>query len=298
VITQTHDLQELSKTFLHISRARTRLQHVLLTHYLTLYFPEFERFWTTQRNEWFIRLLMLFPTPASITAVGLSGFREAIWKPMGRRVHKEAKIAEIYALAERSIALPMSVGSPAVRTFRIQLERYLQLSEAKTAMELQADELLADRADFQCLKTIPGIGSVIALVILAEAGNLRRFPHHRQFLKFCGLDLAKSQSGNFRGKDKLSKRGSARLRCALWMAAMSAARMRENAFRDKYTRYTAGAPDDTDLKRKARTAITAKMARVVYALVKHGQPYRQRFDVDLPSGSIPLSRAVEAFGTS
>ncbi len=298
VITQTHDLQELSKTFLHISRARTRLQHVLLTHYLTLYFPEFERFWTTQRNEWFIQLLMLFPTPASITAVGLSAFREAIWKPMGRRVHKEAKISEIYALAERSIALPMSAGSQAVTTFRVQLERYLQLSEAKTAMERQADELLADRSDFQCLKTIPGIGSVIALVILAEAGDLRRFPHHRQFLKFCGLDLAKSQSGNFRGKDKLSKRGNARLRCALWMAAMSAARMRENAFRDKYTRYIAGAPDDTDLKRKARTAITAKMARVVYALVKHGQPYRQRFDVDLPSGSIPLNGAVEAFGTS
>lgn len=75
--------------------------------------------------------------------------------------------------------------------------------------------------------------------------------------------------------------------------------MRENAFRDKYRRYAASAPEDTDLKRKARTAITAKMARVVYALIKHGQPYyRQRFDVDLPSGSIPLKRAVEAFGTS
>lgn len=294
---RTHDLQEISKTFLHISRARTQLQHVLLTHYLTLYFPELERFWTTQRNEWFIQLLMLFPTPASITAVGLSRFREVIWKPMGRRVHKEAKIAEIYALAERSIALPMASDSPAVSTFRVQLERYLQLSSAKAALEQQADDLLADSADFQRLKSVPGIGSVIALVILAEAGDLRRFSHHRQFLKFCGLDLAKAQSGNFRGKEKLSKRGNARLRCALWMAAMSAARMRENAFRDKYKRYVASAPDDADLKRKARTAITAKMARVVHALVKHGQPYRQRFDADLPSGSIPLRRAVGAFGT-
>lgn len=297
IISRTHDLQEISKTFLHISRARTQLQHVLLTHYLTLYFPELERFWTTQRNEWFIQLLMLFPTPASITAVGLSRFREVIWKPMGRRVHKEAKIAEIYALAERSIALPMASDSPAVSTFRVQLERYLQLSSAKAALEQQADDLLADSADFQRLKSVPGIGSVIALVILAEAGDLRRFSHHRQFLKFCGLDLAKAQSGNFRGKEKLSKRGNARLRCALWMAAMSAARMRENAFRDKYKRYVASAPDDADLKRKARTAITAKMARVVHALVKHGQPYRQRFDADLPSGSIPLRRAVGAFGT-
>lgn len=298
VVMQTHDLQELSKTYLHISRARTRLQHVLLTHYLTLYFPEIERFWTTQRNEWFIRLLQQFPTPASITAIGLPQFREAIWKSMGRRVHKEAKIAEIYALAEQSIALPMLDDSPAVTTFRLQLERYLQLSEARAALEVQADRLLAGSPDFQRLKTVPGIGTVIALVILAEAGDLRRFAHHRQFLKFCGLDLAKCQSGAFRSREKLSKRGNARLRCALWMAAMSAARMRENAFRDKYRRYVASAPEDTDLKRKARTAITAKMARVVYALIKHGQPYRQRFDVDLPSGSIPLRRAVEAFGTS
>src|ERR1700722_9575261 len=113
---------------------------------------------------------------------------------------------------------------------------------ARAAIEAQAGTLLADSADFQRLKTVPGIGAVIALVILAEAGDQRRFGHHRQFLKFCGLDLAKCQSGAFRSREKLSKRGNARLRCALWMAAMSAARMRENAFRDKYRRYIASAP--------------------------------------------------------
>ena len=46
VIMKTHDLQELSKTYHHIARARTRLQHLLLTHYFTLYWPEIERFWT------------------------------------------------------------------------------------------------------------------------------------------------------------------------------------------------------------------------------------------------------------
>jgi transposase len=225
-------------------------------------------------------------------------FRDTIWQSMGRRVHKQAKIEEIHALATRSIALPVDVNSPAVTTFRLQLERYLQLCQAREALDAQADVLLADRPDYQYLRTIPGIGSVIALVILAEAGDLRRFAHYRQFLKFCGLDLAKSQSGASRSRDQLSKRGNARLRCALWMAAMSAARMRENAFRDKYKRYTSKAPEDLDLNRKARTAVTAKMARVVYALIKHGQPYRHRFDAGLPSGSIPLTRAVEAFGTS
>lgn len=38
------DIQELSKTHEAISRSKTELWHRLLTHYLSLYFPEAERF--------------------------------------------------------------------------------------------------------------------------------------------------------------------------------------------------------------------------------------------------------------
>ena len=53
-----------------------------------------------------------------------------------------------------------------------------------------ADAMLRDSADYKALRKVPGIGPVIALTILAEGGDLRRFRHHRQFLKFCGLDLS------------------------------------------------------------------------------------------------------------
>src|SRR3546814_15966598 len=92
---------------------------------------------------------------------------------------------------------------------------------------------------------IPGIGPINALTILAEAGDLRRFGHHRQFLKFCGLDLATRQSGLFRGRTKLSKYGSARLRRTFWMATQVAIRQPHNSFRDTPRPYLpgpAGAP--------------------------------------------------------
>lgn len=57
---------------------------------------------------------------------------------------------------------------------------------------------------------------ILALTILAEAGDLRHFAHHRQFLKFCGYDLSTQQSGQFRGTSRLSKHGNARLRYAFW----------------------------------------------------------------------------------
>ncbi len=115
--------------------------------------------------------------------------------------------------------------------------------------------------------------------ILAEAGDLRRFGHHRQFLKYCGFDLAKIQSGTQRGREQLSKRGNARLRLAFWMAGMAAVRMKENSFRSKYERYVHTDPDDADLKRKALTAVAAKMARVAYGMIKKNQPCRQFFEL-------------------
>jgi hypothetical protein len=77
---------------------------------------------------------------------------------------------------------------------------------------------------------------------------------------------------------KLSKFGNARLRRALWMAAQVAARQRENGFRDKYERYIAKDRANLDLKRKALTAVTAKMARVVHAVIKSGTDYRPFFE--------------------
>jgi transposase len=294
----THDLEEISKTYEQISRARTKLRHAILAHYLTLHFPEIERFWYSSRNDWFVRFLMQFPTAAAISALKREDFIAAAWKIAGRKVNKRCQLEEIHELAQNSIALPLAADSVAIETFRLQLSRYDALNGQRDALEARAHALLKDRHDYQRLCEIPGIGPIIALVILAEAGDLRRFSHHKQFLKYCGLDLAKVQSGVSRGHERLSKRGNARLRCALWQASISAIRMRENAFRDKYTRYVAPDPENRDRRRKARTAVTAKLARVAYSLVKFDRPYRGRFEVGLPSGSISLNAAVEATRTS
>ena len=145
-----------------------------------------------------------------------------------------------------------------------------------------------DSHDYQLLRQIPGIGPINALTILAEAGDLRRFGHHRQFLKFCGLDLATQQSGPFRGQTRLSKYGNARLRRTLWIAGQVAIRQRENGFRDKFERYIARDRDNPDLRRKAMTAITAKMARVVHAVVKTGTDYRPFVEGRVPGGRTSL----------
>jgi len=293
-----HDIQEISKTHHQIVLSRMRIQHSLLTHYLPLYFPEMDRYWHSTRADWFVRFLLRFPVPGSICALTEKAFVKQAWGVVGRKVGKQAILEELYQLAHRSVALPIAEGTPAVEMFRVQLRRYLDLSEERSRMEQLAHALLGDDADYVRLRTVPGIGPILALTILAEAGDLRRFAHHRQFLKYCGLDLAKSQSGATRGLNRLSKRGNARLRCGFWFAGRVAVRMRENSFRAKYERYIRTDPKNPDRKRKALTAVAAKMARVAYAVVKHGQTYRPYHEHDFPGGVIPFNRALEAVGTS
>jgi transposase len=187
---------------------------------------------------------------------------------------------------------------PAIETFRLQLGRYLEINRQRADLDDRAQELLASNPDFQRLKTLPGVGAITALTILAEAGDLRRFHHHRQFLKYCGLDLAKSQSGQSKEHEVLSKRGNKRLRLAFWMAGLVAIHQRENAFRDKYERYLSATPFDADRKRKALTAVAAKMARVAYAVVKHGSDYQCFSSTEFPVDRSLSHGAVEAISTS
>ena len=292
-----HDLQELAKTYHQITLARKRLADSLLNHYLPLYFPEMARYWESTRVEWFVTFLERFPTPEAVRVLSKEAFVQAAWALVGRKVNKRAKLEELYELAHRSIALPIPLDAPALETFRLQLGQLRRLATLRDELEARAHALLKGRADFQHLCSLPGVASILALVILAEGGDLRRFPHHRQFLKYCGLDLAKCQSGQSRGRETLSKRGNARLRMAFWMAAQRAVRMTENSFRDKYERYTKQDPGNPDVRRKALTAVAAKMARVAYALVKRNQPYRGYHEHALPSGSIPLMPAVGAIAT-
>ncbi len=284
-----NDVQELSKTHEAIANAKTEIQHRILTHYLPLYFPEIERFRGNSRSDWFFAFLDAFPTPSSITILTKEKFVEAAWDVVGRKVSKSQILMDIYETARTSIGLPLPLDAPAIRMFRMVVAEARSLIRQRNEIEAQADELLRHSRDYQILRQIPGIGPINALTIIAEAGDLRRFHHHRQFLKFCGLDLSTQQSGQYRGQTRLSKFGNARLRRTLWIAGQVAIRQRENGFRHKFERYIARDRDNPDLRRKAMTAITAKMARVVHAVIKSGSDYRPFVEGRVPGGRTSVS---------
>jgi transposase len=142
------------------------------------------------------------------------------------------------------------------------------------------DDLLARRAaaaaplaeDVARLTSIKGVGLSTALVLLTAAGLLRAQASPRQVVASAGLDPAPRASGSsVRGQPRISKTGSARLRQALHMAAVSAARCNPT-FRSFYQRLLAsGKP-----KVPALTAVARELLVVMVTLLQH----RRTFDPD------------------
>ena len=297
LVTGTADIQELSKTHEIVSRSKTELWHRILTHYLPLYFPEAERFHRSSRTDWFLAFLEKYPTPQMITVLSREAFIADAWQVVGRKVSKERLLSDIYATAVGSVGSARPSGfrrrsyvPPGARR-RPQPDPPAQTRSRPKGLsrfQVSLSDLLSDLPDYQLLTTIPGIGPINAMTILAEAGDLRRFRHHRQFLKFCGMDLATVQSGMFRGQSRISKYGNARLRRTLWMAGQTAVLKRTNSFRDKFERYISKDRHNAHLRRKAYTAIAAKMARTVHAVINHGEPYRPFFEGVSPGGRTSL----------
>lgn len=231
-------------------------------------------------------MLEAFPVPAAITVLDQETFIAAAWPVIGRKVSEHRRLADVYETARTSIGLP--VPAEAVAMFRMTLAEGRSLIARRDEIEHRAELLLADHADDRRLRTIRGVGPINALTILAEAGDLRRFAHHRQLLKFCGLDLATHQSRRFRGQTRLSKFGNARLRRTFKIARQIASRQRDNGFRDTFERDIARDQTGADLRRKALTAIAAQVARIAHAFVKAGVDDRPCVERAVPGGRTSL----------
>ncbi len=288
-----HDLQELSNTYYQVTLARTRLQHSLLLHYLPLYFPEFGRYWYSTRTEWFIRFLIRFPVPSAVRALDREAFIAEAWNVVGKKVNKRAKLEEIYDLAACSIGLPVALDSPAVETFRLQLERYAELNERRTWLERRSQEVLASNPDFQRLIQLPGVAAITALTILAEAGDMRRFGSPPAGPEVLRLGLGKKPIRSVTRKGKLIETRQQTPANDLLVGPVT----RCPPARERVPRQVPALPKlnplDADRKRKALTAIAAKMARVAYGVVKNGtdyQPLNNDFPVDRSRSHRPLRR--------
>lgn len=101
----------------------------------------------------------------------------------------------------------------------------IQYKEHLSKLEIEIDALAKKLEEYYIIKTIPGIGEKIAATIISEIGEIDRFNNPKKLVAFAGVDPSVFESGKFTAtKNRITKRGSSRLRHALYMAVRCAIR--------------------------------------------------------------------------
>ena len=118
-------------------------------------------------------------------------------------------------------------------------------------------------------QAIEGIGPVTgaALTMIYHRGS---FVSADAYIAFMGLDVRVSDSGTFKGRRKLTKRGDPELRRLLYLAAMTA--RRSATWHDFYERALARGLKPI----QALVALARKLARIAFALLKTGSTYQPK----------------------
>jgi len=181
-------------------------------------------------------------------------------------VVEQAVLKNRLRAAESTVTTPRTVLTDLRRALAAVKRRVERLrGEALKRVEAQAQ--LRER--YQLLVTVPGIGSVNALTILSELMLLSPTMTVRQWVASSGLDPAHRQSGTSLNKpSRISRAGNRRLRAALYMSALSAARCDRHLggfYRELRARHKTGL--------QALVAVARKLLHAIYGIFKSGRPY-------------------------
>lgn len=142
------------------------------------------------------------------------------------------------------------------------LDTQVKALEAEIRKHLCAHEALAKQANR--MDSVVGVGLLTAVTVLSELGDLRRFARSRQLTAFAGMSPRRRESGtSVRGKPRLCKQGSTRVRAALYLAACAAVRFNPD-MHSIYERLLA----QGKARRVALGAVMRKLLVLMRAVVK------------------------------
>jgi transposase len=124
-----------------------------------------------------------------------------------------------------------------------------------------------DVQTFSRLQSVPGIGKILALVILYEIQDIARFPRVQDFVSYCRLVKCAKESGGKRLGTSGKKIGNVHLRWAFAEAAVLFLRQNQPG-KEYFTKL-----ERKHGKAKALTVLAHKLARAVYYMLTREQVF-------------------------
>jgi transposase len=143
--------------------------------------------------------------------------------------------------------------------------------KAEIAAIVKEDPALVKKIN--TLTTIPGVGKLTAVIVLAETNGFELIKSKKQLVSYSGLDVKLKDSGtSVKGRPRISKKGNRHLRKAMYMPALSAMRFNEQ-HKELFVRLVS----KHGIKMKAAVAVQRKILELIYSIFKSDVPFNREY---------------------
>ena len=213
--------------------------------------------------QWVLSLLKKYPTALDIAQATSSSLAEIpyITKSRANELILQAQNSVASATDELSSQLLASLAQ--------------QIDHLQKTINAQI-KILTDNCslpEVELLKSFPGIGTTTALGLLLHIQTVHRFPDVKKFCAYFGVHPQFKESGDGTWAFRMSKTGHPEVRRLLFMIAFSGIKSNP-LLREYYHRQL----QKNLSKMAALGACMHKVARVIYGMLKTGQPFNYEVD--------------------
>jgi transposase len=180
---------------------------------------------------------------------------------------RESLVAQRASVKNQLRNPALTVGAAAVLKDLVKsLDMHVRDLEGTLRAAVKSSKEMSQPTTF--LLSIPGMGEKTAWILMAECPGLALLKSAKAAAGFAGLCPREWTSGHFKGQTKMSKKGNARIRKALYMCALAAVRM-DGVFKALMDRLIAKG----HTKKSALGAVMHKLMRVAYGVLASKKPF-------------------------
>ncbi|UJH90382.1 transposase [Antarcticibacterium sp. 1MA-6-2] len=201
---------------------------------------------------------------------GYKDLRDLCRELLSIKKEKQRAQSQLHALekSHRKLEVVLKLKREQIEFF----EKAIKLIKKDIKAKVNQDVVLKEK--IRKIKTTPGLGFETAVILVCETNGFALFNNISQLVSYAGLDVTQNESGKYKGKTRISKRGNTRIRQALYMPSMSAVQANE-PIKKLYERVKERNPD---IKRKGIVAGMRKLLILAYTLWKKDEEYRKDYD--------------------
>jgi transposase len=158
---------------------------------------------------------------------------KTIYKELQQLTRERDQIVQERSIIKNQIHAENVEAEPNQKSMQRMQTRIRFLNSQEKEIKQDINSIIKENPDLKQvidrITTIPGVGELTAVIVLAETNGFELIRNKSQLSSYAGLDVKEKQSGtSVKGKPKISKKGNRALRKSMHLPALTAVKWDDN----------------------------------------------------------------------